>query len=187
MTQHDARITAVLDFWFAPETIAGNHWFKSSPAFDAKIRDQFGADVTQAAQGAYDSWTKTADGALALLILLDQFPRNMFRGTAQAFATDPKAQAIAQEAVARGLDQQVTAQQRLFFYLPFEHAEDRALQDLSVRMIATLANAELDRYAVRHAEIIRQFGRFPHRNKMLGRANTPDEDVYLAQHPNEFG
>lgn len=188
--QTHARITAILSFWFAPEVIAKNRWFKSDPAFDAKMREDFGADTEKAASGDYDAWAETPDGALALLLTLDQFPRNLYRGTPRAFATDGKAQGIAADAVARGFDQQTIPERRVFFYLPFEHAESVELQEKCVALCAALGRlgfAEYARYAERHAEIIRQFGRFPHRNAILGRTNTPEESAYLAEHPNEFG
>lgn len=185
----DPRALAILDFWFSEKTIAGELWFKSDPAFDRTIQEKFGADVEKAADGQYDAWLNEAESALALLILLDQFPRNMFRGSARAFMTDKKAQDIAAVSIARGLDQQVTPQRRMFFYLPFEHAEDLTLQQRSVDLITPLADAIPDagHYAERHMALIREFGRFPHRNKVLGRESTPAELEYLAKTPNEFG
>jgi uncharacterized protein (DUF924 family) len=185
----DQRAGAVLDFWFSDRVIANELWFKSDPVFDRAIHEQFGADAKRAAEGHYDGWLGDAESVLALLILLDQFPRNIFRGTARAFASDKKAQEAASIAISRGFDQQVPPQRRLFFYLPFEHAEDLALQERSVALIAPLAGAipDVAVYAERHRALIREFGRFPHRNKMLGRESTPAEVEYLAKTPNEFG
>jgi uncharacterized protein (DUF924 family) len=185
----DPRARAILDFWFSESVIAGEQWFKSDPAFDRAIQDQFGMDVEKAADGHYDHWLNAAETALALLILLDQFPRNLFRGSARAFASDKKAQAVAAAAIARGFDQQVPPQRRMFFYMPFEHAEDLALQQRSVALIAPLADVipGAGYYAERHLALIRDFGRFPHRNKVLGRDSTEAELEYLAKTPNEFG
>lgn len=184
----DHRARAVLDFWFS-DSVAGERWFKSDAALDREIQEQFGTDVENAATGAYDSWPNDPEGALALLILLDQFPRNLFRGSAKAFASDRKAQDIAKAAVSRGFDQQVAPERRLFFYLPFEHAEDLALQERSVELITPLESAipDVAFYAERHRALIRDFGRFPHRNRTLGRESTPAELEYLAKTPNEFG
>ena len=138
----------------------------------------------RAKQGALDDWADTPHGGLALLILLDQLSRNLHRGTAEAFAADAKARAIARDMIARGFDQALTPVERMFVYLPFQHSEDLADQDASVRLFealrATLDDQTCD-YALRHRDVIRRFGRFPHRNAALGRTNTPDEDAYLAE------
>lgn len=179
----------VLDFWFAEENAA--HWFAADDAFDARIEARFGEATRAAAQGELDAWAETADGWLALLILLDQFSRNLYRGDARAWAQDDKAQPLALSGIAQGLDRQLPPLQRLFAYLPLEHAEDMPLQQQSVSLFEQLcvdAPAEqrsrfelfVD-YARRHREVIERFGRFPHRNDVLGRASTPDELSYLAQ------
>jgi len=174
----------VLDFWFAdgPET-RRTAWFQKDAAFDAAC-EQFRSARDQARDGAFDAWTATPKGTLALLVLLDQLSRNLYRGSAEAFAADAKALAIARAAVARGFDQVLHPVERLFIYLPFEHAEDLAMQDESVRLFesvgAELGELTID-YAHRHRDVIRRFGRFPHRNAALGRVNTPAEDEYLAQ------
>jgi uncharacterized protein (DUF924 family) len=178
----------VLAFWFAdgPDTprVA---WFKRDDAFDASIRDAFGAAVAPAREGTFDAWAATPQGALALLVLLDQFPRNLHRGTAQAFASDAHALHIARSLLAARGDLALTPTQRVFAYLPFEHSEAMADQDLSVALFEGLRDAPdkarpdgaID-YAWRHRAVIRRFGRFPHRNAALGRENTPAEAAYLA-------
>jgi len=168
----------VLAFWRA----AGpDRWFEKDDAFDAAIRETFLPLYERAAAGGLASWEDTAEGALALLIVLDQFPRNMFRGSARAFAADPLARAVAGRAIARGFDAAVPKQERLFFYLPFEHSEDPADQDRCCALFRALGDAELLKWAEMHADIIRRFGRFPHRNALLGRATTPEERAFLDQ------
>src|SRR5437016_320879 len=139
-------------------------WFKKSEAFDAEIRTRFEALHHAAARGELDDWTGTADRALALLLLLDQFPRNLFRNSPHAFATDPLARKVAREAIDRGFDRQVDPELRQFFYLPFEHSEHLEDQDRSVSLCAASGDAELLKWAHLHRDIIVRFGRFPHRN-----------------------
>ena len=151
----------VLAFWRA----AGQQkWFAKNDAFDAEIRTRFLPTYEAAAGGALSDWEATAEGALALTIVLDQFPRNMFRRDARAFAADAAARALADRALARGFDQQVPEDERLFFYLPFEHSESMADQDRCCALVRALGNADLLHWAELHADIIRRFGRFPHRN-----------------------
>jgi uncharacterized protein (DUF924 family) len=174
----------VLDFWFAGDPTARRAvWFEKNAAFDADCA-RFAPALEQAKAGVFDAWAETPKGTLALLILLDQMSRNLHRGSAEAFAADVKAQAIARAAVARGFDQTLHPVERMFLYLPFEHAEDLAMQDESVRLFEASGDAlgalTVD-YAHRHRDVIRRFGRFPHRNAALGRANTPAEEDYLAQ------
>jgi len=174
----------VLTFWFAGDPAAHRKvWFEKDAAFDTACAD-FKAACDLAKAGALDAWAETPKGGLALLILLDQVSRNLHRGTAEAFAADAKARTIARAMLARGLDQALTPVERMFVYLPFEHSEDLADQDLSVRLFAALdaaSGGDIHDYAVRHRDVIRRFGRFPHRNAALGRANTPEEDAYLAE------
>ena len=132
-----------------------------------------------AARGALSDWEATPEGALALTIVLDQFPRNMFRGDARTFAADATARAVADRALARGFDQQVAGDERMFFYLPFEHSEAMADQERCCALFRAMGNADLLRWAELHADIIRRFGRFPHRNAVLGRTTTPAEKTYL--------
>ena len=165
----------VLAFWRA----AGpDKWFEKDPGFDAEIRRRFHATYEAAAAGKL-AWDGDAQGVLALVIVLDQFPRNMFRANARAFATDPLAREVASRAIARGFDQRVPTAERMFFYLPFEHSENLADQERSLALSRQAGGGKTDKYAEIHADIIRRFGRFPHRNAVLGRATTPQEQGFL--------
>jgi uncharacterized protein (DUF924 family) len=165
----------VLAFWRA----AGpDKWFKKDAAFDAEIRARFLATYEAAAAGRL-AWDDSPEGALALVIVLDQFPRNMFRDSARAFAADPLAHAAATRAIERGFDQQVAASERGFFYLPFEHSEALADQERCIALNRASGDADALKWAELHADIIRRFGRFPHRNAVLGRATTPEEQAFL--------
>jgi uncharacterized protein (DUF924 family) len=166
----------VLDFWLAagPE-----RWFKKDAAFDADIRERFLAAHEAAARGALDRWAETREGALALLLLLDQFSRNLHRGDAKTFAADAKARGIAEHALARGDDAATPMPLRQFFYLPFMHSETLADQERSVALYRALGDIDLLKHAEEHAGIIRRFGRFPHRNALLGRATTAEERAFL--------
>ena len=158
-------------------------WFTKDPGLDAACA-AFVPTRQAARDGVLDGWAETPRGALALLILLDQMSRNLFRDSAEAFAADPQAHAIASAALARGFDAALTPVELVFVYLPFEHAETLADQDLSVRLFEALApieGAEVVRYAHRHRDVIRRYGRFPHRNAALGRTCTPEELAYLAE------
>jgi len=178
MTEESPMTTPadVLAFW---REAGMAKWFNSSAAFDAACRTRFLDAHHAAARGECEAWLDDADGALAALILLDQIPRNVYRGSGHAFATDGLARRYALQAVEAGLDARMPADLRLFAYLPFEHAEDLADQDRAVALIDALGNAELDRYARAHREVIARFGRFPHRNAALGRTSTPDEQAWL--------
>jgi uncharacterized protein (DUF924 family) len=168
-------IADVLAFW---REAGPAKWFKKDPAFDAEFRERFLTGHEAAARGELDDWSATADGTLALLILLDQFPRNAFRGTERMFGTDAKALEIARGAIASGIDQQVDAQLRNFFYLPLMHSESPTDQQQAVALTEPLG-ADAHRFALLHQEIIERFGRFPHRNAVLGRATTPAEQAFL--------
>jgi|SRR5215472_446526 uncharacterized protein (DUF924 family) len=174
----------VLDFWFAGDpAVLRKLWFKGNADFDAAC-SRFGGALRDAKTGALDHWTATPRGTLALIILLDQFSRNLHRGSPEAFAADAKARDIARSAVAKGFDQVLGPVQRMFVYLPFEHSEDLADQDEAVHLFGTLRQAlgeDSIRYTERHRDVIRRFGRFPHRNAALGRISTRDELAYLAQ------
>lgn len=183
-------IAEILDFWFRGEPdLFRAAWFIRDDGFDAEIRARFGALPAQARDGALDSWAAAAEGALALLLVLDQFPRNLHRGTAEAFACDAKAREVARDVVlTRRLDLRLVPTQRAFLYLPFEHSEAMADQHLSVALFEGLrddpahaAPAGTIEYAWRHWHVIRRFGRFPHRNAALGRESSPAERAYLAQ------
>ena len=166
----------VVSFW---RDAGPKRWFSKDAAFDDDIRRRFLGLHEAAAAGKLSRWEQTAEGALALLILLDQFPRNMFREQARAFATDPLARAIAAGALVRGFDAQAPDGMRGFFYLPFEHSENLADQERAVAFYKASGDADGLKWAELHADIIRRFGRFPHRNTALGRATTPDEQAFL--------
>jgi uncharacterized protein (DUF924 family) len=166
----------VVAFW---RDAGPKRWFSKDPVFDDDIRRRFLGRHEDAAAGRLSRWEATAEGALALLILLDQLPRNMFREQARAFASDPLARAIAAGALVRGFDAQAPDGMRGFFYLPFEHSENLADQERAVSFYKASGDADGLKWAELHADIIRRFGRFPHRNKALGRATTPDEQAFL--------
>ena len=172
----------VLDYWLGE--VGPEGWYAGGEDLDAEIRDRF-ADLWAAARdGGLDHWVEGAAGSLAFLVLTDQFPRNMWRGTAQAFATDPQARAAARRAIAAGWDMGAPEPERQFFYLPFEHSEDPADQDLAVELIGERMpgnGGETLLHARAHAEIIRRFGRFPFRNAALGRDTTPDEAAFMTE------
>jgi uncharacterized protein (DUF924 family) len=176
----------VLQFWFEGERhLFRERWFRTDKKFDRDCRERFEFTVRAALDGALDKWMETPEGALALVIVLDQFPRNMFRGSYQAYAGDAHARRVAREALAAGFDAQLSPIERVFLYLPFEHSEDLADQDLSVRLFSALAHEPgLEKgveSADRHRAVVRRFGRFPHRNAMLGRASTAEEEAWLAE------
>jgi uncharacterized protein (DUF924 family) len=166
----------VLEFW---REAGPSRWFRKDDAFDADFRARFLAAHEAAARGDLDSWARSADGALALLILLDQFPRNAFRGSARMFESDAKARGVARAAIDAGFDNDFEPELRNFFYLPLMHSEDLADQDRAVELARGLGGEPL-RFALMHRGIIEKFGRFPHRNEMLGRTTTPEEQKFLA-------
>ncbi len=181
----------ILDFWFGPPPHAPRaEWFRKDAAFDATIRERFGEPIEAAIGGAYREWRSGAHPALARILLLDQFTRNTFRGTARAFAGDAEALATATHVVDLGLDRALDRYERSFVYLPFEHCEDRLIQDRSIELFAELARETSDRgtleWAEKHAAIIRRFGRYPHRNAALGRASTPEEIEFLKEPGSNF-
>jgi uncharacterized protein (DUF924 family) len=172
----DADPGEVIAFW---RDAGPKAWFAKSDAFDAQIAARFEALHHRAARGECAAWSGSAEGALALLLLLDQFPRNMYRGSAHAFATDPLARAIADRALARGFDVSFEPQWRSFFYLPFEHSERLEDQERSVALCAATGDEDLVKWARLHRDIIARFGRFPHRNAALGRTTTAAEQAFL--------
>jgi uncharacterized protein (DUF924 family) len=192
---------AVLDFWFGPEDAPRKAWFRRRDAFDAEIRQRFGDTIERALRGELDTaWHASRDGLLAGIVVLDQFTRNVFRGTPRAFAGDAAAQALARRVLEAGLDAAAppwSPLRRQFVLMPLEHAEDLALQEESVRRFRALAGEAdsgphaatlrdaLD-YAERHREVIRRFGRFPHRNEILGRASRAEEVEFLRQPGSRF-
>jgi uncharacterized protein (DUF924 family) len=167
----------ILDFW---RQAGPKRWFAKDEAFDAQFRDTFNTVHLQAARRELESWLDSADGALALLILLDQYPRNAFRGTAHMFATDPLARLYAHRMVDAGLDQHVESALRAFCYLPFEHSEDPADQQRSLDLNQHL-DASTYHWAKEHADIIGRFARFPHRNEVLARVTTAEERAFLDE------
>ena len=166
----------ILAFWRAAGPAK---WFEREDAFDAEIRARFLATYEAAAAGRLDSWLAMPDGTLALLILLDQFPRNLFRDEARAFATDAAARTIAERAIARGIDRPFPLPERRFFYLPLMHSENLADQERCIALCREAGDTEGGAYAEIHADVLRRFGRFPHRNRALGRDTTPDERAFL--------
>jgi uncharacterized protein (DUF924 family) len=180
----DTAVRDILDFWFLPLAHPDHGqkrelWWDSTPELDADIGARFAALVERAIAGELDHWRKSPDGTLALTLLCDQFPRNVFRKSARAYAGDAKARETARVALAQGYPAAYPADMRLFFYMPFQHSEDLADQDLCSRLFATLGNADNDKYANEHRDIVARFGRFPHRNEVLGRPSTAEELDYL--------
>jgi uncharacterized protein (DUF924 family) len=171
----------VVEFWRAAGPA---RWFTHDAAFDRAIAEQFGDAHLAAARGALADWEADAAGALALLILTDQFPRNIYRGSAHAFATDAMARAVCERALARGLDRPFAPELRQFFYLPFQHEENAAAQARAIalyeKLVADGGDPKGLDYAHLHADLITRFGRFPHRNAVMGRISTPEEIAYLA-------
>lgn len=185
----------VLAFWFGEEGEPGygefrDQWFQKDEAFDREVADRFGGLYERAAAGELDAWREEAEGCLALVILLDQFPRNMFRGDARTHATDGKALDTARYAIEHALDRELPAYGRMFLYMPFMHAEGVEDQRRSVELFEGLAadpkGPDVVEYAVGHREIVERFGRFPHRNAILGRETTPEEAEFLTQPGSSF-
>ena len=185
----------VLAFWFGSEGEPGygefrSQWFQKDEAFDREVADRFGDLYERAAAGELDAWREEAEGCLALVIVLDQFPRNMFRGDARTHATDGKALEVAKYAIERALDRELPAFQRMFLYMPFMHAETVEDQRRSVQLFGGLAGEpgapDVTEYAVGHKKIVERFGRFPHRNALLGRETTPEEAEFLTQPGSSF-
>lgn len=169
--------SAVIAFW---SEAGPSLWFAKDAAFDRRFRETFIATHEAACRGEFDHWLKTPGGALALTLLLDQFPRNAFRGTPRMYASDPKALAVANAAIAAGRDRHIDADLRLFFYLPYAHSEALADQERSVALCRAL-DANSLAHAEGHRDIVKRFGRFPHRNVILGRATTDEEQRFLDE------
>lgn len=173
-------IDEILEFWFSDPVAA--LWFKSTDEFDADLKQRYELIWQQAADGLLDHWIETAQGALALVIILDQFPLNMFRGQAISYATEAKSREIANDAVAQGLDTDLTDTQKTFLYLPFMHSENLKDQQISIALFEAAGRADNAKYARHHYAVIERFGRFPHRNEALGRRSTAQEIAYLKLH-----
>lgn len=167
----------VLEFWFSDRVRP--LWFNATPAFDRELVERFLPTYQAAAAGALGEWENTPDGALALVIALDQYPLNMFRGQPQSFATEAAARGVARRALVKGFDRVLADERKAFVYLPFMHSEDLRDQDLSVDLYEKAGLADSLKWAKHHRELIRRFGRFPHRNAILGRTSTPEEIAYL--------
>ncbi len=174
----DLQPSDVVSFW---KEAGPSKWFAKEDAFDDLFRQRFSHGHMLAARRELDHWAESPEGSLALLILLDQFPRNVFRGTGHAFATDPLARHFAVMALDAGLDQLVENDLRRFFYLPLQHAEDLALQERQLGLFQAMERPADDRWAEHHHGVIVRFGRFPHRNRALGRETTPEEQLFLDQ------
>jgi uncharacterized protein (DUF924 family) len=197
-------IHRILDFWFSEQELTApqidsrmERWFGTDPQQDKRIRDEFGDLVEQALQGHLDDWAKSIQGRLALILLLDQFCRNIFRGSPRAFAGDKQALKLCVEASMNNEYRALTPEQRVFFFMPLQHAESLSVQDKSVRIYNALADGVSDtlretfltfvQFAELHRDIVARFGRFPHRNRHLGRSNTAEEDAFLAADGPSFG
>lgn len=200
----DEAIQRILDFWFSAAELDApqidsrmERWFGSDPALDQQIRAEFGSLVERALAGELDGWAASAEGRLALILLLDQFCRNIHRGTAMAFAGDRRALKLCIEGSMGNEYRTLSPVQRVFFFMPLQHAESAGVQDKSVRIYNALAEGVSDtlretfltfaQFAELHRDIVARFGRFPHRNRVLGRSNTPEEDSYLAADAPSFG
>ncbi len=172
----------IIHFWF--EETAAQQWFQSNPGFDAEIRERFGVTCEMAGDGLCNAWSVDADGCLALVILLDQFPRHIYRGTPKSFATDESALIVAKQAVHKGFDQILEPVKRGFLYVPFQHSENFSDQERSVALYSAMEeeNPAGHMYAMRHYEPIKRFNRFPHRNEILGRESTEEEIEFLKTH-----
>jgi uncharacterized protein (DUF924 family) len=180
-----SEISEVLDFWFADGM--AKKWFVKDDAFDRELRARFAGLYAHAAAGAMDGWMDSPQGCVALCILLDQAPRNLFRGDPRAFATDAAALAVTRHAMERGFDRALPQAQRLFLYLPFEHSEAMADQDLCVSLLEGMdEDPKWLAYARQHREVVVRFGRFPHRNALLDRETTPEEARFLKQTGSSF-
>ena len=202
--EDQARIDAILAFWFKEHELSAPHidrrmdiWFGEDPAFDHEIQQNFAGDVERASEGKLDHWADESRGRLALILLLDQFRRNIYRGSAKAFEMDNAALKLCVEGAMQKKDRGLTAIQRAFFYMPLQHAESRKVQAKSVELYTKLAEAvsptfretflTVAQFAELHRDIVDQYGRFPHRNALLDRDNTPEEDEYLAGDAPDFG
>ena len=167
----------IVDFWFSDEV--RKLWFNSTPEFDRSLTERYAETLEQAARGELDHWMQTAQGCLALVIILDQFPLNMFRGSAQSFATEARSRDVARHAIEQGLDKELEADQRAFLYMPFMHSESLADQELALELFDQPGLEGNYRFARHHHGIIERFGRFPHRNEALGRSSSEAEIEYL--------
>ncbi|WP_347453311.1 DUF924 family protein [Acinetobacter thermotolerans] len=174
----------ILNFWFSDE--AQPNWFAKSEQFDQSLTEQFSEILQQASQAELWSWRKSVEGRLAEIIVLDQFSRNIYRGTARAFAQDSLALALAQEAISQDLDKQLSPEQRSFLYMPFMHSESKLIHEFALKLFQRLGNQANLEYEIKHKIIIDRFGRYPHRNQILGRESTEEELSFLTQPDSSF-
>ena len=178
MTETNVAPSDILAFW---RDAGPARWYERDDAFDAELRRRFLALWQKASAGDLSSWEASDDGALALVIVLDQFPRNMFRGDARTYASDALAREVAHRAIERGVDARIDPDLRQFLYLPFNHSEHLSDQLRCIELTRAAGNAENLKWAEHHADIVRRFGRFPHRNRLLGRDSTPEEKAFLDE------
>ena len=174
----------VLYFWF--EELTPEQWWRKDPALDAAMQRRFGALVAAAAACELDHWRNTAHGRLAEILLLDQFSRNIYRNTPQAFAADPLALGLAQEAIAAGAEHELNLTERRFLYMPFMHSESLRIHERAEKLFEQLGMPDVIDYEQRHKRIIERFGRYPHRNAILGRPSTPNETAFLEEPGSSF-
>jgi len=174
----------ILDFWFSPETQP--NWFAKSDQFDQSLKEKFGDILEQASKAELWSWRKNADGRLAEILVLDQFSRNIFRDTPRAFTQDSLALTLAQEAISQDLDKQLSPEQRSFLYMPFMHSESKLIHEFALKLFQRLGNPKNLEYEIKHKIIIDRFGRYPHRNQILGRESTEEELSFLTQPDSSF-
>ncbi|MFP4004083.1 MAG: DUF924 family protein [Alphaproteobacteria bacterium] len=184
MTADPSAITDILEFWFGE--LREKQWWSRDPEVDEAVRQRFGKLYEALAREVPAEWRASAKGCLAAVIALDQFPRNLFRNDARAYATDATALALAREAIGQGLDAELGVTERMFLYMPFQHSEDAAVQAESVALFERLGSEDALDFARRHKAVIDRFGRFPHRNAVLGRETTAEEQAFLAEHPAGF-
>jgi uncharacterized protein (DUF924 family) len=177
-------IQKILDFWFSE--LEPKQWFMKDPALDETIKQKFESTYHEIVAGEHKAWEDSAEGCLAMILVLDQFSRNMFRDEAQAFAADNKALAVAQLAVKKAFDKALDPKQRTFVYMPYMHSEDPAVHEVVVDIFTAHGNAMSLDYEMKHKAIIDRFGRYPHRNKILGRTSTPEELDFLNQPGSSF-
>ncbi len=177
MTDDNATAAEISEFWFSPRMRA--HWFRADAELDDELRDRFGATYAAAARGELSYWGETAQGSLGLVIVLDQLPRNLFRGDVRCYATDTAAVAVAEQAIRCGHHHSLSGEQQAFLYLPYMHSESLTDQETGVRLFRDAGLSDNLRWAEHHRDLIRRYGRFPHRNRILGRASTDEELEYL--------